>query len=82
MRLLADGAWEVASPSLSSFAPRPAQRPNLGRDQPQLPSGRWPARPSHSSSESVPLSLTSFIPAQAHIPFCYLLAHEFISLVL
>ena len=32
MRLPADGAWKVASPSLSFLAPGPASRPNLGRD--------------------------------------------------
>ena len=66
MRLLADGAWEVSSPSLSSFAPRPAHRPNLGKDQPQLPSGRWPARPSHSSNESVPLIQVCYPSTSEH----------------
>lgn len=29
MRLLADGVWKVASPSLSFLAPGPDQRPNF-----------------------------------------------------
>lgn len=58
--------------------PGPAERADLGEDH-SVPVclGGLPASP--RSSDSVPLLLSSFIPARLREPFFSLLAHEYVS---